>query len=248
MRTFQAVEALELVAHAVDELIGRQAAALGERLQVDEHAAAIVAAAAGAGAADRGADVRRRPGRSGRCRAPASAASSIASKEMSAEASVEPMIRPVSSSGKMPLGDLHIEMHREHDDAEQREQRHRLVAQRHVAACARRRETIQLERAFDDTVEAVVLRVLGALRKCAQIIGVTVSDTTIETAMATTSVTENSRSMRPTTPPMNSTGMNAAISDTLIEMHGEADLARADERGLHRRHAAPRGCGTRSRS
>ena len=36
--------------------------------------------------------------------------------------------------------------------------------------------------------------------------------------MATTSVTENSRIMRPATPPMNSTGMKAATRDTLIEM------------------------------
>ena len=60
---------------------------------------------------------------------------------------------------------------------------------------------------------------LGPARtKWAQIIGVTVSDTTVETTMANTSVTENSRSRRPTTPSMNSSGMNAAISDTLMEM------------------------------
>ena len=59
---------------------------------------------------------------------------------------------------------------------------------------------------------------LSCRRNCAQIIGVTDSDTTTDMAMATTSVTENSRSMRPATPPMNSTGMNAAMSDTLMEM------------------------------
>ena len=37
------------------------------------------------------------------------------------------------------------------------------------------------------------------------------------TAIAAASVTENSRSSRPTMPLMNSTGMNAATSDTLIE-------------------------------
>ena len=56
------------------------------------------------------------------------------------------------------------------------------------------------------------------MRKWAQIIGVTDSETTTEMAMATTRVTENSRIMRPATPPMNSTGMNAATRDTLIEM------------------------------
>ena len=39
----------------------------------------------------------------------------------------------------------------------------------------------------------------------------------VETAIANASVTENSRNRRPTMPPMNSSGMKAAISDTLIE-------------------------------
>ena len=60
---------------------------------------------------------------------------------------------------------------------------------------------------------------LGGLRtKCAQIIGVTVSDTTVETAIAKASVTENSRKTRPTTPVMNKSGMKAATSDMLIEI------------------------------
>ena len=59
---------------------------------------------------------------------------------------------------------------------------------------------------------------LGGLRtKCAQIIGVSVSDTTIEMAMAKASVTENSRNTRPITPVMNNSGMKAATSETLIE-------------------------------
>ena len=52
--------------------------------------------------------------------------------------------------------------------------------------------------------------------KCAQIIGVSVSDTAVETAIAKASVTENSRNMRPTTPVMNSSGMKAATSEMLI--------------------------------
>ena len=60
---------------------------------------------------------------------------------------------------------------------------------------------------------------LGAARtKCAQIIGVTVSETTVDTTMANTSVTENSRSRRPTMPSMNRSGMKAATSETLIEI------------------------------
>ena len=58
----------------------------------------------------------------------------------------------------------------------------------------------------------------GDFTKCAHTIGVTVSDTTVETAIAKASVTENSRNTRPTTPLMNSSGMKAATSDTLIEI------------------------------
>ena len=58
---------------------------------------------------------------------------------------------------------------------------------------------------------------LGGLRtKCAQIIGVRVSDTAVETAIAKASVTENSLNTRPTTPLMNSSGMKAATSEMLI--------------------------------
>ena len=46
--------------------------------------------------------------------------------------------------------------------------------------------------------------------------GVAVSETTMETAMATESVTANSRNNRPTMPPIRSSGMNTAISDTLM--------------------------------
>ena len=48
--------------------------------------------------------------------------------------------------------------------------------------------------------------------------GVSVSDTKPETKMATEMVTANSRKTRPTTPPMNSTGMKTATSDRVIEM------------------------------
>ena len=39
----------------------------------------------------------------------------------------------------------------------------------------------------------------------------------VDTAMAKASVTENSRNSRPTMPPMNKSGMKAAISDTEID-------------------------------
>ena len=52
----------------------------------------------------------------------------------------------------------------------------------------------------------------------AHIIGVVVSETTIEIMTATDSVSANSVNRRPTIPPKNSSGANTAISDRLIEM------------------------------
>jgi len=51
----------------------------------------------------------------------------------------------------------------------------------------------------------------------APIIGVSVSDTTSEIRMATASVTANSWNRRPTTSPMNSSGISTAISDTVSD-------------------------------
>ncbi len=55
------------------------------------------------------------------------------------------------------------------------------------------------------------------LARCAAIIGVTVSETTADMATAMARVAENSRNIRPMMPPMNSSGMNTAISETVIE-------------------------------
>jgi hypothetical protein len=48
-------------------------------------------------------------------------------------------------------------------------------------------------------------------------IGVVVSEITSEISTAADSVTANSRNSRPTCPPMNSSGMNTATSDRLID-------------------------------
>ena len=60
-------------------------------------------------------------------------------------------------------------------------------------------------------------RACGFLRKRLHSIGVSVTETTPEMRIATQIVTENSRNSRPSTPPMNSTGMNTAASDSVIE-------------------------------
>ncbi len=58
----------------------------------------------------------------------------------------------------------------------------------------------------------------GAFSTRAQSIGVSVQRDEAEIRMAMEMVTANSRNTRPTTPPMNSTGMNTATSDSVMEM------------------------------
>ena len=53
--------------------------------------------------------------------------------------------------------------------------------------------------------------------KRAHIIGVSVSDTKAETAIAAVTVMANSRNSLPIIPPMSRSGMNTATSDILIE-------------------------------
>ena len=53
--------------------------------------------------------------------------------------------------------------------------------------------------------------------KCPQIIGVTVSDTSIDATIAKARVRENSLNIRPITPGMKSNGMKAAMRDRLID-------------------------------
>ena len=54
--------------------------------------------------------------------------------------------------------------------------------------------------------------------------GVSVSEMTADSAMATLSVTANSRNSRPTTPPISKMGMNTASSEHGDRQNGEADL------------------------
>src|ERR1700681_4938683 len=51
----------------------------------------------------------------------------------------------------------------------------------------------------------------------AHIIGVNVSDTTPDMTIATVTVTANSRNSRPIRPPISSSGMNTAVSDSVID-------------------------------
>ncbi len=47
--------------------------------------------------------------------------------------------------------------------------------------------------------------------------GARINDTSAETAIAAVTVMENSRNSRPTMPPINSSGMNTATRETLID-------------------------------
>ncbi|MNK78824.1 hypothetical protein D3C87_984720 [compost metagenome] len=58
----------------------------------------------------------------------------------------------------------------------------------------------------------------SCLSQRADIIGTSVSETTPEIRMVIASVTANSRNRRPTTSPMNSSGISTAMSDTVSEM------------------------------
>ena len=55
-------------------------------------------------------------------------------------------------------------------------------------------------------------------RKREHSIGVRVSEIRTETKMVSVTVTANSRNSRPTIPPISSSGMNTATSETEIEM------------------------------
>ena len=76
----------------------------------------------------------------------------------------------------------------------------------------------------------------GGLRKRLQSMGVSVSETTPETSTAAPMTTANSWRSRPTTPPMNRTGMNTAASERVIERMVKAisfdPLSAASIRGM----------------
>ena len=74
-------------------------------------------------------------------------------------------------------------------------------------------------------------------RKREHSIGVSVSEMSTETAIVSVTVTANSRNSRPTMPPISSSGMNTATSETEIEMMVKPISPAPLQRRLHRRHA-----------
>ena len=65
------------------------------------------------------------------------------------------------------------------------------------------------------------------------IIGVNVSETIAEVTTAMVRVSANSRNIRPTSPDMNSSGMNTAISDTVSEITVKPISRAPRQRGVH---------------
>ncbi len=90
---------------------------------------------------------------------------------------------------------------------------------------------------------AVLLAPRAGCSSMAHIIGVVVSETTSETAIAIESVTANSRNRRPTMPPISRIGMNTATSEMLIERTVKPISCAPLQRRLERRHALLRGSG-----
>ena len=114
------------------------------------------------------------------------------------------------------LGDDDVDVNGQADGAEGDAQHERLVAQ-HPAEAAGVAVVQPVEKALAGAVHPVVLCRCVRLENLAHIIGVVVSETTMEMATATLRVTANSRKRRPTMPPISRMGMNTAISDVLID-------------------------------
>ena len=125
-----------------------------------------------------------------------------------------PVQPPIVLLREKSLGHVNEEVHVEADGGGQNAQRDGGMPQHAV-----QRAPVQA----DDPIECRVRwcgtssRAMScSLSRCAHIMGVVVSEITMEIAMATDSVTANSRNKRPTMPPISSSGMNTAISDTLM--------------------------------
>ena len=136
--------------------------------------------------------------------------------EMLWDASVTATMTPVSWRGRKPLGTITYSQ---------------TVPPRVASASSSiarwwRSEVASVRRYRSSTLEnpRSAARAMAPWRSCpagrsslAHIIGVRVSDTTAETMTATDRVTANSLNSRPTTPVMNSIGMNTATSETVSE-------------------------------
>ena len=129
-----------------------------------------------------------------------------------------------------------VEQQRRHDGREGHHQRRALMPQH-----PQQRPMIDLDHAVDAAADRASPGTSRSSPACLSsrehIIGVSVSETTAEVTTAMVSVSANSRNMRPTSPDMNSSGMNTAISDTVSEITVKPISLRAAQRGFHRAFA-----------
>ena len=129
-----------------------------------------------------------------------------------------PKMKPVSCCGNEPLRDHDVEVAGEHDQRQGHHQHQRLVAEHPAQAAVIGGAASASKNALGRAVEAVLARTRSrGVRNREHIIGVRVSETKAETTTATLTVIANSRNSRPMMPPMNSSGMNTAISEKVIE-------------------------------
>ena len=160
----------------------------------------------------------------------------MSSKPMPCTASVVTLMRPDVLVRQEAFRDQREQVDRRAEQHERDRHRHGVEAQ-----ALPQRDVVDtppgVEHPLGRVVEPAVVLRLGGLRKRLHSIGVRLIDTNPETRIATAIVTANSCSSRPTMPPMKSTGMNTATSDSVIETIVKRDLLRPVERRAHRRLA-----------
>ena len=124
--------------------------------------------------------------------------------------------------GNEPLRHDEEEPCREHEDDGKGHHCRRAMAEDDLqSAVVRAKQTLErrLRRAGKSRsfVTALLGWLVSGFEERLHSMGVSVTETMPEMRIATQIVTENSRNRRPSTPPMNRTGMNTAASDSVIE-------------------------------
>ena len=143
---------------------------------------------------------------------------------MSCAASEVAVIRPSSCCGKNPFGNDDEQIDRQGQRREKDRQCRQAASASRGPGRFHRRGAWRRRRARSSRRTCRVWFSPCARKKRDAIIGVRVSDTTIETKIVMVSVTANSRNRRPIMPPISSSGISTATSEMLIDTIGEADF------------------------
>ena len=181
----------------------------------------------------------RPPGRPGSPAPPPAAARAMRAYETSC-GGLDARLQLAGVLGReQALGDHQVEQHRQHQRRQRHQQRQPLAVEHPGRAPGRSGAITPVEAALGarGRGRSASRPRRPAFSQRADIIGTSVSETTAEIRIVIASVTANSRNRRPTTSPMNSSGISTAISETVSEMMVKPISRRALERGLHRRLA-----------